>query len=98
MNLNIMMLCTVNLNRIMKKIEFETFRNLENSYSLDQLKKDEPSNINFLEYRKYKVTIELVKEPKEVLINRLEQIKKQTRGYDKNQRVKKEIELLSNGA
>ena len=81
----------------MKKIEFETFRNLENSYILNQLKKDEPSNINFLEYRKYKVTVELVEEPKEVLIKRLEVLKKETRGYDKNQRLKKEIELLSNG-
>lgn len=82
----------------MEKIEFETFRNLENSYMLTQLKKDEPSNINFLEYRKYKVTVELVDEPKEVLIKRLEDLKKETRGYDKNQRLKKEIELLSNGA
>jgi len=81
----------------MKKIEFETFRNLENSYGLDQLKKEEPSNINFLEYRKYKVTVELVEEPKEVLIQRLEDLRKETRDYDKNQRLKKEIELLSNG-
>lgn len=82
---------------IMKKIEFETFRNLEGNYSLSQLKKNEPSNINFLEYRKYKVTVELVDEPKEVLIERLEELKKETRGYDKKQRLKKEIELLSNG-
>ena len=82
----------------MEKIEFETFRNLENSYTLDQLKKDKPSNINFLEYRKYKVTVELVEEPNEVLVKRLEDLRKETRGYDKNQRLKKEIELLSNGA
>lgn len=82
---------------IMEKIEFETFRNLENSYTLNQLKKEEPSNINFLEYRKYKVTVELVEESKEVLIQRLEELRKETRGYDKNQRLKKEIELLSNG-
>lgn len=81
----------------MKKIEFETYRNLENSYTLNQLRKEEPSNINFLEYRKYKITIELVDEPKEVLIKRLEDLRKETRGYDKNQRLKKEIELLSNG-
>jgi hypothetical protein len=81
----------------MEKIEFETFRSLENSYTLNQLKKEEPSNINFLEYRKYKVTVELVEEPKEVLIQRLEGLRKETRGYDKNQRLKKEIELLSNG-
>ena len=82
---------------IMEKIEFETFRNLENSYSLNELKKDKPSNINFLEYRKYKVTVELVEEPNEVLIKRLENLKEGTRGYDKKQRLKKEIELLSNG-
>ena len=81
----------------MKKIEFETYRNLENSYTLNQLRKEEPSNINFLEYRKYKITVELVDEPKEVLIKRLEDLRKETRGYDKNQRLKKEIELLSNG-
>lgn len=77
-------------------MEFETFRDLENSYTLSQLKKDEPSNINFLEYRKYKITIELVDEPKEVLIKRLEDLRKKTRGYDKNQRLNKEIELISN--
>ena len=81
----------------MGKIEFETFRNLENSYTLNQLKKDEPSNINFLQYRKYKVTVELVDESKEVLIKRLEDLRKETKGYDKNQRLKKEIELLLNG-
>ena len=89
------MLATVFI--IMEKIEFETFKDLENSYTLSQLKKDKPSNINFLEYRKYKVTVELVDEPKEVLIKRLEDLKKETKGYDKNQRLKKKIELLSNG-
>lgn len=89
------MLATVFI--IMEKIEFETFRNLENSYTLSQLKKDKPSNINFLEYRKFKVTVELVDEPKEVLIKRLEELRKETKGYDKNQRLKKKIELLSNG-
>lgn len=82
----------------MKKIEFETFRNLENSYNLKQLKKEEPSNINFLEYRKFKVTVELVDEPKEVLIQRLEELKKETQGYYENQRLKKEVQFLSNGA
>ena len=55
----------------MEKIEFETFRDLKNSYTLNQLRREEPSNVNFLDYRKYKVTIELIDEPKEVLIERL---------------------------
>jgi hypothetical protein len=79
----------------MKKIEFETFKDLENTYTINQLKKEEPCNINFLEYRKYKVTIELVEEPKEVLIERLERLRKESRGFDKNKRLNKEIELIS---
>jgi hypothetical protein len=79
----------------MKK-EFETYSNLENSYTLNQLKKDEPSNINFLEYRKYKVTVELVDEPKDILLGRLEKLLEESKGWNKTKRIKSEIDKLKN--
>jgi len=55
----------------MKKIEFETFKDVSSSYTISQLQSGNPSCINFLSYRKYKVTIELIEEDKDVLIDRL---------------------------
>ena len=78
----------------MKKIEFETFRDLDNTYFVSQLKQEEPSNVNFLIYRKYKVTIELVEESNEKLIARLEDLLKKSIGYNKIERVKKVIAHL----
>ena len=78
----------------MKKIEFETFRDLNNTYFVSQLKQEEPSNVNFLSYRKYKVTIELVEESNEKLIARLEDLLKKSIGYNKIERVKKVIAHL----
>jgi hypothetical protein len=53
------------------KIEFETFRKLI-GYSLYDLEQKEPSCFNGdVRVRKYKVTIELIDEPKEVLYERL---------------------------
>jgi hypothetical protein len=78
----------------MKKIEFETFRDLNNTYSVSQLKQEEPSNVNFLNYRKYKITIELVEESNETLLARLEDLLKKSTGYNKIERVKKVISHL----
>ncbi len=76
-------------------ITFETFRNLfDGSYWIDQIKTENPSNINYLSYRKFKVTIELIDEPKEVLIERLESLK-QLGSYTKNNRINKEIQRLN---
>jgi len=44
------------------KIELETFKDLSGGYSVNELIVKEPSCINFLRYRKYKVTIELITE------------------------------------
>jgi len=77
----------------MKK-EFETFKNLSQSYFVDQIKKNEPSSINFLDYRKYKVTIELVEESKDILIQRLENLLVETVGFNRRQIIKDEIKKL----
>lgn len=76
-------------------VTFETFRNLlDGSYWIDQIKTKKPSNLNFLSYRKFKVTIELIDEPKEVLIERLESLKTD-RSYNRNERINKEIQRLN---
>jgi hypothetical protein len=77
-----------------KKVEFETFIDITEPYRVSQLKKDKPSTLNFLEYRKFKVVIELVEEPDEVLIKRLEDLLEGTRGWDRKQRIKEEIKKI----
>lgn len=79
----------------MEKIVFETFKDVSSGYFINQLKQEEPSNINFLSYRKYKVTIELIDEPKNLLIDRLKYLLEKTIGYNKIDRVKKEIEKIN---
>ena len=53
----------------MKK-EFETFRDLSSDYLVNQLKQDKPCSVNFLDYRKYNVKIELIEEPNDILLIR----------------------------
>lgn len=77
------------------KTEFETFRDLSGSYYVNQLKDKLPSNINFLNYRKYKVTIELVDESKEILLERLNSMLDYNNGYNMQERVKDEILKIS---
>lgn len=77
----------------MKK-EFETFKDLNNSYLINELKQEEPSNVNFLNYRKYKVTIELIEESNETLLKRLEKLAEKSVGYNKTDRVKRVISHL----
>lgn len=79
----------------MKTKTFETFRNLEDSYFVNQLKKEEASNVNFLDYRKYKVTIELIEEHNDILLERLENILKESKGIHSRERVRKEILKLN---
>ena len=78
----------------MKKIEFETYRDLTNAYSISGMKSDKPTAINFLSYKKFKVTIEEVEEPKAVLINRLKTLLKETTGFSQQNRIKNEIKRL----
>lgn len=80
----------------MKTKTFETFRDLQGSYWGNQIKCTEPSNINFLTYRKFKVTIELIEEPKEVLIERLETLLKNENSYSRKSRISTEIALIKN--
>lgn len=78
----------------MEKIQIETFKDFSSSYNVNQLKINEPSNVNFLSFRKYKVTIELIEEPKEVLIERLEDIFKKSNGINSRDRAIKMINHL----
>ena len=56
----------------MSSISFETFRKLSD-YDISNIKKDEPSSLNGnIEFRKYKVTVEDIEEPFEVLSERLQ--------------------------
>lgn len=55
-------------------IIFETFREVGN-WEKSTLRSDTPSCLNgWVNYRKYKITFELVEEPKEVLEKRLEML------------------------
>lgn len=73
--------------------QFETYKNLENNYFVDQLRVNEPSCINFLSYRKFKVTIELIEEPKQVLIDRLLELKKNS-SFNRRQIINDELKKL----
>lgn len=55
------------------KVEIETFRD-PRGFSLNQLKQDEPSCINFLSIRKFRVTVELIDEPVEVIQERIKKL------------------------
>lgn len=77
----------------MKLQEFETFKDLRSSYIVNQLRLDKPSCINFLSYRKYKVTIELVEETNEELIERLRSIDTENNHHRKTM-VDNEIKIL----
>jgi hypothetical protein len=66
---------TKNISETEKNIlTFETFRK-PNSFNINNLKGDKPTCFNsFVNYRKYRVTIEEIEEPKEVLIERLQDL------------------------
>jgi len=58
-----------------KFISFETFRNVTTFYYTKELTEKEPSCFNsMVRIKKYRVTIEEVEEPKEVLCERLEKL------------------------
>ena len=57
-----------------KKTEIETFRDIR-GWFLDNLIQKEPSCFNsILSIKKYRVTVEEIEEPKEVLIERLQKL------------------------
>lgn len=77
------------------KLEIETFKNI-GSYEIENLKKNEPSAINFLSYRKYKISIELIEESKEVLIKRLEELLESNKNnYNRRAIIKDELKKLN---
>jgi len=78
----------------MKPIQFITFRDLTSSYNINQLKKENPSSINFLEYRMFNITIELIEEPKDILIERLENMLKESKHLNERYRIIAEINKL----
>ena len=78
-----------------KEIKFETFRNL-GSYEISGLKRDIPSAINFLSYRKFEVIIKPIEESNDVYIERLLTLLAlpENKGYTTSQRIKDEIKKL----
>lgn len=77
-----------------KKIEFETYKDVMGSYSVSQLKQSEPSGINFLSYKKYKITIEEVEESKEVYIERLKDMLEKANTFRTKDSISNEIKKL----
>lgn len=77
------------------KIEFETYRNVLDKYTVNQLKMELPSAVNFVSYRKYKVSIELIEEPKEVLIERLTKMLSETTNWHVKSMINLEIYKLN---
>ena len=62
----------LNIPVVSSSISFETFRTLP-SYDISNIKKDNPSSFNGnIEFRKYKVTVEPIDEPFEVLSERIQ--------------------------
>lgn len=63
------------------KIELETFMPI-GFYEIRQMEQEEPSNFNgWVRIKKYKVTVEVVEEPKEVLYERLLDLWEKCEGY-----------------
>jgi len=79
----------------MKRIEFETYK-IVDGYQLESLKKEEPSCINFLSYRKTKVIIEPIIESNEVYIKRLEKLLTKTNSHRISTMIENEIKKLKN--
>lgn len=75
------------------KIEFETYRSI-GRYEIGQLKRDEPSAINFLSYRKHKITIELIDESNNVLIERLQDLLVGNNNHHQRHLITNEIDKL----
>ena len=73
---------------------FETFRNMSENYWKNSLKQDKPSSVNSLSYRKYKVSIELIEETSEVLIERLLDLLSKTTNHYHASPIKSELRRL----
>lgn len=76
-----------------KKIEFETYIKIFNE--ITSLKKDEPSFINFLSYKRTKVTIEEIEESNEIYIDRLTKMLEKADGWSNKSRIQDEITRLT---
>lgn len=76
------------------KIEFETFRNVLDNYTVNSLKMELPSAVNFVSYRKYKISIELIEESNEMLIERLTKMLNETTNWHVKSNINAEINKL----
>lgn len=76
-----------------KKNTFETFKVI-GPYDLNQLQKEEPSCVNFLSYKKTRVTIEEIVESNEVYIKRLGDLLDKTIQFRQREMIKDEIKKL----
>lgn len=65
----------------MSKTSIETFRD-PRGYWLRQLKQEEPSSVNGdVEVRKYRVTVELIDEPDDVIRERIQKLWDECKNY-----------------
>lgn len=65
----------------MKKIEFETFRKI-NDYNIKNLTQEAPDCFNgVVSVKKYKITVEEVKEPVEVIQERIQKLYDENKNY-----------------
>jgi hypothetical protein len=78
----------------MKTTPFTTFREPSN-YLTEQLKQEEPSCFNgIVRIRKFKITIEEIEEPKEVLVERLRKLWRESDNMHHWKPLKNEAEKL----
>tara|TARA_R110000782_G_C14534218_1_gene382853 strand:- start:67 stop:306 length:240 start_codon:yes stop_codon:yes gene_type:complete len=71
-----------------------TYKNMTDSYNVNNIIKNKPSAVNFLSYRKYEITIEEIDEPKSVLIDRLKSMITPITAYNKKSMINEEIKRL----
>jgi hypothetical protein len=70
----------------------ETFRDPE--WAVRSMVSDRPSAINFLSYRRYRITVEEIDEPTEVLVARLQDMWERADGLREAERIGTEAQHL----
>lgn len=64
------------------KVVFETFRDMRGDYHVESMTKKEPSCFNgIVSVRKFRITIEVVDEPVEVIQERIRKLKRESTNY-----------------
>ncbi len=77
-----------------KSVEFETYKDYTDGYYINEMTRKEPSIGNHLNYRKFKVKIELIEESSTVLIERLEKLKASTERWNERILIESEIQKI----